>query len=132
MQPMSPMSPEGLMGAALAGVGFAWLVRASPLGGLRFKPFTCRTCLSGWGALAFGVLRSCADPADPGPVVSVLVRYGAELGILLLAGTGGAALLFAAMDALGTIGTAPTPNAEGVADLPPPPPLAGGIVESGA
>lgn len=34
-----------------AGVGFAVLVQTSPLGRIPRKPFSCRTCLSGWGSI---------------------------------------------------------------------------------
>jgi hypothetical protein len=39
--------------AALFALGFEALVRASPLGKIRMKPFNCRTCLAGWGAILF-------------------------------------------------------------------------------
>lgn len=64
-----------------AGTGFALLVIASPLGRLKFKPFSCKTCLSGWGAIgASGVLLHLLHP-----------HVNTEIGmwvVLSLAGTG--------------------------------------------
>lgn len=37
--------------AALAGVGFSLIVETSPLGRIPHKPFACRVCRSGWGAI---------------------------------------------------------------------------------
>lgn len=37
--------------AALAALGFRYLVMATPLGKLPYKPFNCATCLCGWGAI---------------------------------------------------------------------------------
>jgi hypothetical protein len=46
-----PDLPHVVLLAAFAGVGFAVLVQASPLGSIPYKPFACRTCLSGWGGI---------------------------------------------------------------------------------
>lgn len=40
----------GLISGA-AGTGFAVLMQASPFGRIPRKPFSCRTCLSGWGSI---------------------------------------------------------------------------------
>jgi len=41
---------------ALAGVGFALIVQTSPLGRIPKKPFSCRVCASGWGAILASAL----------------------------------------------------------------------------
>ena len=70
--------------AGLGGVGFARLLQASPMGAWRVKPFSCMTCLSGWGA----ILTAGA----------VLWGYGpAEWLAASLAGTGAAALMLDAL-----------------------------------
>jgi hypothetical protein len=47
--------------AGFAGVGVSAINSASPSGLWAFKPFSCRTCMSGWGAiLSSGVLLGWA------------------------------------------------------------------------
>ena len=111
--------------AGLAGIGLAFLVRASPAGRWRFKPFSCRTCLSGWGALfATYVLTPAFAPAD------AHLAYTVALG---LAGTGLAAFGFAALDLIDELTgvaaagafAATTARDPASVDLPPPPPITG-------
>lgn len=73
----------------LGGAGFALLVAASPLGQLPYKPFACRTCLSGWGgALTWAVLQAAqANPMLP------WWQMGAHVILAMLLATGGAHLI---------------------------------------
>jgi len=83
--------------AALGGVGFAVLVQASPLGLLPFKPFACRTCLSGWGSIATCAVLLLAQHPDGGGVIATLCLWAT----LSFAGTGGAHLLMGIADGPG-------------------------------
>lgn len=85
--------------AGVTGAGFALIIRTSPLGAIDKKPFACRTCLSGWGAIAavffllpvpppmpIGVFAAPADPA-----ISLAILWC----LLSFAGIGVAALIHA-------------------------------------
>lgn len=63
---------EELVIRALAGVGFAFLVQISPLGRLPVKPFSCRTCLSGWGAIVYGFATTPGAWEELSAAVAVL------------------------------------------------------------
>ncbi len=84
------MSLATLAEVSLGAVGFVQLVRASPLTRIRRKPFSCDTCLSGWGAiLVAGVVLTPRTIDD-------LALWLA----LSLVGTGGAALGMGALAVL--------------------------------
>lgn len=95
-----------LFTVVLASAGFALLVQASPLGKVRSKPFSCQTCLSGWGAIVAGALLTYCPDA---PLAAVAV--------LALAGTGGAHALFAGS-------SRGQPPSGVLGEAPPPPPRA--------
>jgi hypothetical protein len=103
---------------ALAGLGLAFLVRASPLARVPVKPFTCRTCLSGWGAIIYGFAT------DPGALTS-LERAAAVLALCFPA-VGLAHLLYALGDGMVALVRLIEQRADpGIPDeaphLPPPP-----------
>lgn len=102
-----------LQDAACAGViaaGFVLLVRASPLGRLPFKPFSCDVCLSGWASLSWGYTQTLAHGALR------LDVWAAQF----FGGMAAAQLLLGVLAFLRTAATPPAPPPL-PADLPPPP-----------
>jgi len=108
------MTFDALLVVSLAALGFTQLVRASPLGRLDYKPWSCRTCLSGWGAIFAGALGLGAVQG-----AALDTAAAASWALLALAGTGGAALGFALFDLASHTVVPPT-------DLPEPPIEGGG------
>lgn len=98
------MTPGEAGVLALAAAGFALLVRASPLGRIPAKPFSCVVCLSGWGAIL-------ASGIDNPPIRAWLVAS--------LVGTGGGVLLLALLDALRARAEVVPPTTAEAADAPP-------------
>jgi len=101
---MLPMLPTDVLSALLlgvlagiAGAGFALIIQTSPLGRLTFKPFSCRTCCSGWGSIGF-LLLAFGEPlrhaADVGTFVALCVSWAA----LSFVGIGVAHLLLGLSD----------------------------------
>lgn len=85
--------------AAFAGVGVAALNSASPSGLWLFKPFSCRTCMSGWGAIgAAGILLAMQglpglQPTQAAFLAPTLLPDLILWAVLAFAGTGGAHLI---------------------------------------
>jgi len=88
-----------------AGVGFAVIIQTSPLGRIPYKPFSCRTCCSGWGAiLASGLFLQVWLVA---PWVAVLPYV--TWCVVAFIGIGVAHVLMGIADGRGTAGVADLP-----------------------